>query len=279
MKEMPLPVGNTPLLDLGDRILAKAEFLNPTGSIKDRMVKFILEKSIEGGGLRGGMAVVESTSGNTGISLAYFAALLGLNAVVVMPRSASLERRRMIGALGAELVLAETREDAGERAAEIGGRKGFFHLNQFANELNVQAHYEGLGKEIVEQAAGRIGSFVAAVGTGGTLIGAGKRIREEFPDARIIGVLAKDKKNEIEGIYTGYLGELLEKGLVDKMLRVSNREALEGARFLIREKGILAGISSGANYYAAKKYGKGATVTVLPDSWDRYYSTRLFDNK
>ena len=271
-------VGNTPLLELGHGITAKAEFYNPTGSIKDRMVKFILEKSIEGGGLRRGMAIVESTSGNTGISLAYFAARFGMKAIVLMPRSASLERRRMVRALGAKLVLTETKEEARKNAIEIGKRRGFFHLNQFASELNVQAHYEGLGREIVEQAGRKIGSFVAAIGTGGTLAGAGKRIREEFPGARIVGIMARDKKDEIEGIYPEYFGELLEKGLVDKMARVSNRKALEGARFLIREKGLLAGISSGANYYAARRFGKGHTVTVLPDSWDRYYSTRLFDN-
>ncbi len=266
-------MGMTPLIELGFGILGKAEFLNPTGSIKDRLVKFALEKAVERGELRNGMKITEATSGNTGISLAYWSAKMGFTAKIFMPRNASIERRKMIELLGAELVLVDSKKEA---LAGAKSEKSAFFLDQFGSADNWKAHYHGTGFEIGRQAK-RVDSFVAAIGTGGTLAGTAKRLREKWPHVKVIGVIARNKENKIEGIYP----ELPENGFwkeADRIARVGNAEAVNAARELIQKKGILCGISSGANYFAAKKYGKGVTITVLPDSWDRYFSTRLFEN-
>ncbi len=276
MTEEALPVGNTPLLELGGSVFAKAEFLNPSGSIKDRVVEFLLGKAAENGELEKGTIVTEATSGNTGISLAYLAPLFGVRAKIFMPRSASAERKKMIELLGAELELTETREEADALAKEWGRKKGFYYLNQFESPLNPLAHYLGTGREILGQFPGKISTFVASTGTGGTLAGIGRRIREKFPQAEIIGVIPKEKDRGIEGLRRDYSKKIVPAGTADRIARVSSRRAIESARFLVREKGVLSGISSGANYYAARKYGKGNTITILPDSWNRYYSTELF---
>ena len=268
----------TPLLDLGFGVWAKAEFANPTGSIKDRLVSFLLREAFESGKLKKGMTVTEATSGNTGISLAYFSARFGLKAKIFMPSSASVERRKIIRMLGAELELTDSRNEATEKAIGFGSRKGVFYLNQFESESNPLAHYHGTGAEILEQFPKKIDSFVVGIGTGGTLYGTGKRLKEKWPKIKIIGVLPAEKENLIEGLRAEYSAQVIPSNFIDKIVKVKNKEALNGAKELIREKGALAGISAGANYFAAGKFGFGNTITVLPDSRDRYYSTSLFDN-
>jgi len=270
-------IGSTPLLEL-DGVLAKAEFLNPTGSIKDRLVGFLLSYALADGKLKQGMTIVEATSGNTGISLAFLAKRMGFNAVVFMPETASLERGKMISLLGARLELTKTRDEATEKAMELGAEENHFYLNQFESDANPLAHYHGTGREILEQFSDRIDSVVIAVGTGGTLYGTGKRIRERWPEVEIVGVLPAEKENLIEGLRHEYSARVVPEGFIDRIVRVKNEDALQTTKELIREKGVLAGISAGANFFAAKRFGVGRTVTVLPDSWDRYFSTRLFES-
>lgn len=269
-------VGNTPLLELEKNILAKAEHFNPTGSIKDRMVKFILEKALEQGKIRKGMKVVEATTGNTGISLAFMAKQFGLKAVVFMSKNASEERKKMIKMLGAELILEKTSNKAEETATEYASKKGTYCLKQYKSKLNPLAHYNGTGREIIEQCE-KIDTFITGIGTGGTLAGVSKRIKEKHPKAKIIGVIPNKKNHQIEGLKTEHSEKILPSNTVNKIVQVSEKKAVKSARALIKEKGILAGISSGANYYAAKKHGEKNTITILPDSWNRYYSTKLFE--
>jgi len=269
-------VGTTPLIKLEENLYAKAEFCNPTGSIKDRMVKHLLEDAFESGELKKGMTVVEATSGNTGISIACMAKQFGVNAEIFMPKAASLERRNIIKMFGAKVNLTGSKDESIASASKLGEKDGFYFLNQFGNKANPRAHYHGTGWEITEQLKKPIDCFVAAIGTGGTIAGVGKKLKEAFPEIKIIGMIAKEEKNLIEGIYpVTPANDFWE--IADEIVKVSNNDAIESAKFLIQEKGIPVGISSGANYYAAKKYGKGTTVTVLPDSMDRYYSTKLFE--
>jgi len=268
----------TPLLNLGDGIWAKAEYANPTGSIKDRLVSFLLREAFEHGELKRGMTVTEATSGNTGISLAYFSARLGLKAKIFMSKNSSLERKKIIRMLGAELELTDLRDEATEKAEEFGAQKGVFYLNQFESKSNPLAHYYGTGLEILKQFGEKINSFVVGVGTGGTIYGAGQRLKERWPKIEIIGVLPAEKENLIEGLRPEFSARVVPEKFIDRIVKVKNKDAVNEARELIQGKGVLAGISSGANYFAAKKFGFGNTITVLPDSWDRYYSTSLFDN-
>ncbi|HDD72540.1 MAG TPA: PLP-dependent cysteine synthase family protein [Candidatus Aenigmarchaeota archaeon] len=267
-------IGNTPLIQLDEHVYAKPEFLNPTGSIKDRMVKYMIEAAEKSGELKPGYTVVEATSGNTGISLSMIASLKGYKAKIFMPETMSIERRKIMEAYGAELVLTESMNEAVKRAEELGKNNGYFYLNQFRNKNNVLTHRYTTGQEILDSMDG-IDAFVAGIGTGGTIMGVGQALRERFPDVKLIGILPKDEPNRIEGIGC-YYGEILKEDFLDRIVRVSNSEAFSTARELARTKGLLVGPSSGANYFVAKTLKYERVVTVLPDSGSRYLSTGLF---
>jgi len=265
-------VGRTPLAEI-DGVRAKIEFFNPSGSIKDRMVKFMIEEAEKRGELESGK-IMEATSGNTGIALAMISAAKGYKASVFMPKDKSIERRKLMKAYSAELVLTGSMEEAVEKAREKAGKENAFYLNQFENPDNVKAHYMETGKELLEQVS-NVDVLVAGVGTGGTLVGVGKRIREKFPEAKIVGVLPSDESNKIEGIGCYYNETLFKEDFADEIIEVSNAEAMNSARYLIG-KGLFVGISSGANFSVAKKFSGQDVVTFFPDSADRYLSTELF---
>ncbi len=267
-------IGNTPLLQLDDHVYAKLEFLNPTGSIKDRMVKYMIESAEKSGELKPGCTIVEATSGNTGISLSMIASIKGYKVKIFMPETMSVERRKLMEAYGAELVLTENMDEAVKMAEELGRNEGYFYLDQFKNKNNVLTHRYTTGQEILE-AMDRIDAFVAGIGTGGTIMGVGQALRERFPDVKLIGILPKDKPNRIEGIGC-YYRDILKEDFLDKIVRVSNTEAFYTARELAKTKGLLVGPSSGANYFVAKNLEYERVVTVLPDSGSRYLSTGLF---
>lgn len=295
-------VGNTPLVEITKlggspssraRVFSKLEFLNPSGSIKDRMAKFMLESAEESGLLKNGK-IIEATSGNTGISFAMLAAERGYEFTAVMPETASVERRALMRLYGARIVLTKSFgcKQAVELAREIAAREGAWVPEQYANETNALAHEQTTGAEILLQAP-RVDAFVAGIGTGGTLIGVARAIRKKFPDALIVGVEPEESRtiangetgrHGIQGISVGFIPELYEKNkqLVNEVVCVSTREAIEHAQQLSRLEGLRAGISSGANVCAALKVAKtlehneGAVITVLPDANDRYYSTELF---
>ena len=269
-------VGNTPLIELDKGIFAKLESANPSGSIKDRMVKFMLEEAERKGELKKGYSVVEATSGNTGIALSLIGRLKGYKVKIFMPQYMSEERKKMMKYFGAELSLTNSMEEAVEKAEKEAEGKGVFLLNQFKNYANIDAHYFGTGREIVKQRGKRIDFFVAGIGTGGTIMGAGKTIKERYANARVVGVLPqKPGKNKIEGIGCYYSKEIVDESFLDEVVKISNTEAIEETKNLTRKFGLFVGISSGANYAAAKKLN-GTIATVLPDSANRYLSTELF---
>jgi cysteine synthase A len=272
-------VGNTPLLELDNGIFAKLESINPSGSIKDRMVKFMVEQAEKRGELKKGSTIVEATSGNTGIALSMIGKLKGYNVKIFMPKHMSEERKRMMKYFGATLVLTGSMEEAMGKAGEEAKKENTFLLNQFKNGDNIEAHRIGTGREIAEQLNKKIDYFVAGIGTGGTIMGAGRTIKEKNPNARIIGVLPKDKEdNKIEGIGSYYRKEIVEEKFLDEILLISNKEAIDAARGLAKHFGLLVGPSSGANYAAAKKLN-GTIATILPDSANRYLSTKLFQQE
>lgn len=297
-------IGKTPLLELTHiekqqglqaRVLAKLEFLNPAGSVKDRVAKAMLDAAEADGRLHPGSVIIEPTSGNTGIGLAAVAAARGYRAVIVMPDSMSLERRKLVQAYGAELVLtagAEGMKGAIARARELAAATpGSFIPGQFENPANPQAHREGTGPEIWEDSAGQVDIFVAGVGTGGTITGVGTYLREKNPAVRVVAVEPQGSPvlsggaagpNKIQGIGAGFVPPVLDTKVYDEVLTVSNEEAFATGRLIGRLEGILVGISSGAAVaaalrLAARPENAGKTiVTLLPDTGDRYLSTPLF---
>lgn len=274
-------VGKTPLLELEKNVFAKLESVNPSGSIKDIMVKFMLEQAEKRGELKKGNLIVEATSGNTGISLAMIGKLKGYRVKIFMPHYMSEERKKLIRYFGAELEFADSMEEARQKAAEEAKKPGVFLLNQFKNADNVKAHELVTGKEILKQLKGKkIDFFVAGIGTGGTLIGAGKALRKKFPKIKLIGVLPESAEtNKIEGIGYYYQKEIVDEKSINEIVKVSNETAMQTARELAQRFGLFVGISSGANFAVARKL-KGTVVTVLPDSANRYLSTALFgDNE
>ncbi len=290
-------VGHTPLVEV-DGVFAKLECTNPCGSIKDRIVVYILEESERRGLLRRGMRIVEATSGNTGIAFAYYGRLRGYGVTIVMPENMTEERKTILRQLGADLVLC-SREGSFAEAASIRDRlareHGWFNPDQFSNPLNVECHYETTGREVVQQMAARgrpIDAFVAGVGTGGTLMGVGKRIRETFPSARIAAVEPAESAvmsggapgpHEIGGIGDGFIPAIVSNGqggvtpFIDEVIQVSSAEAKEAARRLAEERNCCVGVSSGANFVAAKRIAaRGATVvTVFADSYAKYQTAGL----
>lgn len=284
-------IGNTPLIKIRKlvdencaTILAKLEMFNPSGSVKDRIVKYMVEKAEREGRITSG-TILEASSGNTGISLAMIGAVKGYKVVIVMPESMSVERRKIIKSFGAELILVSDEDwkngKAIDFARELAEKNGYFFLNQYENENNVWAHYETTGKEIIEQTGGKIDVFVAGIGTGGTIVGVGKRLKEFNPNIKIVGVeVSRDSK--IQGLRnisleSSYKPPILDFSVIDEIVVVRDEDALKIRERLIKEEGLFVGLSSGANMFVAlekaKELGRGkVVVTVFPDSGNRYLS-------
>ena len=297
-------IGKTPLLRLHNfekkysldaEIIAKVEFLNVTGSVKDRAAKMMIEKAEEDGLLREGSVIIEPTSGNTGISIASVAASRGYKCIIVMPDTMSEERQKLIRAYGAEVVLTDGKKGMSasvEKAKELSEKtEGSFIPNQFSNPSNALAHEITTGPEIWEDTNGQIDIFVCCVGTGGTLTGTGEDLKKQNPNIKVVAVepeksplLSKGKAGAhgIQGIGAGFIPEVLKMEIYDEVVTVSDEEAFSTTAEIAKTEGILVGISSGAALAAAKKLSerpenKGKRIVVLlPDSGDRYLSTKIF---
>ncbi len=285
-------VGNTPLLKLnGEGIYAKAEFLNPGGSIKDRIAVAMIEGAERTGRLKPGATIVEPSSGNTGIGLALVGRLKGYKVCIVMPEGMSVERKKLIRALGADLVLTPDKEGIAGAVARsrqmAAADPRIFIPQQFENPDNPRVHYETTAVELWQQMSGEIGCFVAGVGSGGTLQGVGAFLKERRPGIKIVAVEPKNAAallghepglHQIQGIGDGFIPAVLDVKLVDDVVEVTDEDAISTTRRLGAENGLLVGISSGANVWAARKLAKsikGNVTTVLPDRAERYFSTAL----
>ena len=298
-------IGKTPLLevkriesalDLKARILVKLEYFNPAGSVKDRVAAAMLDDAEAAGKLKPDSVIIEPTSGNTGIGLARVAAARGYRIIIVMPDTMSVERRKLMKAYGAELVLSEGAKGmkgaiakAEELAKEIPGS---FIPGQFVNPSNPKAHYLTTGPEILEDTDGKVDYFVAGVGTGGTITGVGRYLKEHVPGVKVVAVEPQSSAflstgvagpHKIQGIGAGFAPDVLDKGIYDEILPISNEDAFEYGRLMGHKEGVLVGISSGAALKAAidvarRPENEGKTIVVLlPDSGDRYLSTPLFE--
>ncbi|MBN1510104.1 MAG: cysteine synthase A [Sedimentisphaerales bacterium] len=285
-------IGNTPLLQLkGERVFAKAEFLNPGGSIKDRIALAMLEAARRDGKLREDSIITEPTSGNTGIGLALVGRLMGYSVRIVMPEGMSEERKKLIRALGADLVLVPDQEGiagAVRRVEQMAAEDPrVFVPQQFENPENPRVHYEQTARELWRQMSGEIDCFVAGVGSGGTLQGVGTFLKEQKKNVKIVAVEPENCSallghepglHQIQGIGDGFVPAVLDVSLVDDVVEVSDEAAIETTRQLGRDFGLLVGISSGANVWAARKLAErtgGNIATVLPDRAERYFSTAL----
>jgi len=285
-------IGDTPLVRLkGENIFAKAEFLNPGGSIKDRVALAMIEGGERDGRLKPDSIIVEPTSGNTGIGVALVGRLKGYRVRIVMPEGMSEERKKLIRALGAELVLTPDQQGiagAVERVRQMAAQDArVFVPQQFENPDNPRVHYEKTARELWQQMAGEIACFVAGVGSGGTLQGVGKFLKEHKPGVRIVAVEPKNASallghepglHQIQGIGDGFIPAVIDVSLIDEVIEVTDEDAIETTRQLGREYGLLVGISSGANVWAARQVArtlKGNVTTVLPDRAERYFSTAL----
>ncbi|MGQ9649242.1 MAG: cysteine synthase A [Phycisphaerae bacterium] len=285
-------IGNTPLLRLkGEPVYAKAEFLNPGGSIKDRVALAMLEGAERDGRLKPDSIIVEPTSGNTGIGIALVGRLKGYKVRIVMPEGMSDERKKLIKALGADLVLTPDKESIGgavRRVREMAAENPrVFVPQQFENPDNPRIHYTETARELWRQMNGDVACFVAGVGSGGTLQGVGKFLREHKPDVRLVAVEPKNASallghepglHHIQGIGDGFVPAILDVKLIDEVVEVTDEDAIETTRQLGRDFGLLVGISSGANVWAARQLAKripGNIATVLPDRAERYFSTAL----
>ncbi len=305
-------VGNTPLVklnkitkDVNATILAKLEFMNPGGSVKDRMAVYMVEKAVKNGLLKPGGTIVEATSGNTGIGLAMYAAVKGFKAIFTIPDKMSQEKINLLKAFGAEVIVCPTAvpPDSPESYYEVAKKihretPNSYFVNQYHNEDNVEAHYMTTGPEIWEQTGGKIDYFVAGAGTGGTISGAGKFLKEKNPDIKIIAVdpvgsvyhdwfkykrLIEPKVYMVEGIGEDMLCETMHFEVIDDIIQVNDEEAFFMTRRLAREEGILAGGSSGAAVYAALKISKDlpkdkVVVVILPDT-GRNYISKIFNDE
>lgn len=290
-------IGNTPMVSLkklsGMNIFAKAEYLNPGGSIKDRIAKYMIEQAEKKGILKPGMTIMEPTSGNTGIGIALVGVQKGYRVVIVMPENMSAERKKIISALGAELILTKAEDSIGGSIAEVERQKAIdpniFIPQQFENPDNPQIHYLTTASEIWSQMDGKVDIFVSGLGSGGTLAGIGRFIREKNPKARIIAVEPQNVSallghepglHKIQGIGDGFIPKVLDVSLIDGVIQVTDDNAINTARQMAKTQGILTGTSSGANVWAsiqiARKYGNDKNVvTILPDRVERYFSTAL----
>jgi cysteine synthase A len=299
-------IGNTPLLEAQNyekaegvdaHILLKLEYFNPAGSVKDRIALKMIEDAEKAGKLKPGATIVEPTSGNTGIGLASVAASKGYQVVLTMPETMSVERRNILKAYGAKVVLTDGGKGmtgAIAKAKEIvENTPGAYLTGQFENESNPKAHYETTGPEIWNDTDGKIDYFLAGIGTGGTITGTGKYLKEQNPDIKIVAIEPKTSPvlseghggpHKIQGIGAGFVPKVLDTKIYDEIFTVDNETCFAAAKKLAHTEGILVGISSGAALYAATEIAKrpenkGKTLVVLlPDSGDRYYSTALFEN-
>lgn len=295
-------IGQTPVVKLRHQagedaaaIYVKLEYQNPGGSVKDRIALAMIEQAEKDGKIKPGDTIVEPTSGNTGIGLAFVCAAKGYKAVFTMPETMSQERRNLLKAYGAELVLtpgAEAMKGAIKKAKELKEEHGYFEPQQFENPANPKIHELTTGPELVEQFEGRtIDAFLAGVGTGGTLSGAGKVLKEKYPDIQLVAIEPEASPvlsggepgpHKLQGLGAGFVPETLDTEIYDEVITVGNETAMETSRRVAKEEGILGGISSGAAIYAAiqkaKELGKGKTVvTVLPSNGERYLSTPLYN--
>lgn len=287
-------IGKTPMVKYNDNILLKLEFLNPSHSVKDRASFYMLNEAKKQGLIDKDTVVIEPTSGNTGIGLAMCCAVMGLKIIIVMPESMSIERRKMIQGYGAELVLTpkeQGMQGAVDKAKELTKQyKNSFMPMQFANMANPLAHIETTSKEIFEDTDGKVDIFVAGIGTGGTATGVAKGLMDLKPSVKVYGVeplesplLTEGKAgpHKIQGIGANFVPEIYKNGKLDGVMTISGDEAIEKAKYLAKNKGILAGISSGANLAAALKLSEQnpdkLIVTVMCDFGERYLSTELFN--
>lgn len=292
-------IGNTPIVRLNHlteendaELYAKLEYFNPGSSVKDRIALAMIEAAEKDGKLKPNDTIIEPTSGNTGIGLALVAAVKGYRAILVMPETMSIERRKLFKAYGAEVILtpgAQAIKGSIAKAQELAEEKGYFLPQQFKNPANPQIHYLTTGKEIAA-AFDSLDAFVAGVGTGGTLSGTGKALKEKFKDVKVFAVEPKDSPvlnggkggpHKIQGIGTGFIPDTLNTEIYDEVIDVSNEQAFEYARLAGKKEGVLSGISGGAAIYAgvqvAKQLGKGKkVVVVVPDNGERYLSTPLY---
>lgn len=299
-------VGHTPLMELthiekeynlAAKILVKLEYFNPAGSVKDRIAKQMIEEAEAEGTLKPGSVIVEPTSGNTGIGLSMIAQTKGYKSIIVMPESMSIERRKLMKAYGAELVLtpaAEGMKGAIAKAKEIvENTPNAWTPGQFANQANVHAHYNTTGPEIWQDTDGNVDILIAGVGTGGTITGTGTYLKEQNPHLEVIAVEPADSPvlaggkpgaHKIQGIGAGFVPDVLNKNIYDRIVHVTNEDAIESGKLISKKEGVLVGISSGAAIWTAIQEAKreensGKTiVAILPDSGDRYLSTALFED-
>ena len=297
-------IGKTPLMELKRieekfglkaKIFAKLEYFNPAGSVKDRIAKAMIEDAEKNGALKKGAVIIEPTSGNTGIGIAAVGTAKGYKVIIVMPETMSIERRKLIKAYGAEIVLTEGAKGmkgAIEKANELAKEnKGAIVLGQFVNPANPKAHYETTGPEIFEDTNGAVDFFVAGVGTGGTISGVGKYLKEKIGGVKVVAVEPESSPvlskgvagaHKIQGIGAGFVPDTLDTGVYDEVITVSNEAAFETGRLIGTTEGVLVGISSGAALNAAIEVAKRAEnagkniVVLFPDSGDRYLSTPLF---
>ncbi|MCL6616704.1 MAG: cysteine synthase A [Anoxybacillus ayderensis] len=293
-------IGQTPVVKL-NRIVdedsadvyVKLEFMNPGSSVKDRIALAMIEAAEKAGKIKPGDTIIEPTSGNTGIGLAMVAAAKGYKAIFVMPETMSLERRNLLRAYGAELVLtpgSEGMRGAIQKAEQLAQEHGYFMPQQFKNEANPEVHRLTTGKEIVEQMGDQLDAFVAGIGTGGTITGAGEVLRQAYPNIKIYAVEPADSPvlsggkpgpHKIQGIGAGFVPDILNTSIYDEVVTVKTEEAFAAARLAARQEGILGGISSGAAIHVAlqvaKKLGKGKKVlAIIPSNGERYLSTPLY---
>lgn len=298
-------IGNTPLVsfsayakavDADAEILAKLEYLNPAGSAKDRIGKEMLDSALRSGKITKDSLIIEPTSGNTGIGIASYAAQLGMKAVIVMPETMSVERRKLIAAYGAKLVLTDGKKGVAgsvEKADEIAKENpDSFIPSQFSNPDNFNAHYKTTGPEIWNDTDGTVDIFVAGVGTGGTITGTGRFLKEKNPEIKIIAVEPADSPllsqgkagpHGLQGIGANFIPEILDKSIYDEIVTVTTQQAYDAARLTVKTQGVLVGISSGAALHAAsvlasRPENKGKRIVAfLPDGGERYLSTALFE--
>ena len=297
-------IGRTPLLELSHieesqnvkaKIIAKLEYFNPAGSVKDRIAKKMIDEAEKSGQLKKGSVIIEPTSGNTGIGLASVAAARGYRIIIVMPETMSVERRQLMKAYGAELVLsdgAKGMKGAIEKANELAAQTpGSFIPGQFDNPANAKAHFETTGPEIWEDTDGNVDIFGAGVGTGGTVTGVGQYLKSKKPDVKVVAVepatspvlsQGKSGAHKIQGIGAGFVPKVLDTGIYDEIIPVENEDAFATGKLIGRQEGVLVGISAGAAVWAALELAKrpeneGKNIIVLlPDTGDRYLSTPLF---
>jgi len=292
-------IGNTPLVKISTpqgsaALWGKLESANPGGSVKDRIAKAMIEQAEKDGLIKPGDVIVEPTSGNTGIGISLVGTIKGYQVVLTMPDTMSMERRRLLGAFGAELILtpgAKGMRGAIEKAEEIAAERKAFMPQQFCNPANPKVHMETTGPEILRDLDNQVDALVAGVGTGGTITGAGQAIKNQNPDVLIVAVEPADSAvlsggepgpHKIQGIGAGFVPDVLNTAIYSRIITVSNEDAMQTARGLARDEGIFVGISAGANVFAARQVAAQLSqgqnvVTILCDTGERYLSTNIFD--